>query len=265
MRFGLPESSGERRFDFLVGIVLPSALLGLNATPFDDSSGAPRCPCFGPIAGVTASVGWVLYVLRVLARSPKVGSAVAGGFAGVAGLTGAGAVVLLSGLRLSAVLEAVTALLLLASALSLARLSYRTSSSFPRSRGIFLVSLIAVLSLSSFPGYWAFVNDHERAIRDRIHLLPEGKQLPLRSVVPGDWTTVEVFGPYTTREEIDRTLGFDWDSPRKRALERSEGRLLIVFASKKDVVQSVFLPLSSNPRLCISDEMIQRVRGTCPD
>lgn len=58
----------------------------------------------------------------------------------------------------------------------------------------------------------------------------------LAEAVPRPWTRVCIFGPYSTNEVVQATLGFEWDSARVSDIARNDGITLLVFVGADDRV-----------------------------
>jgi hypothetical protein len=68
-----------------------------------------------------------------------------------------------------------------------------------------------------------------------IRSAESGNELDLRSVVHDPWDYYVVFSPYTSREEIDQVLGFEWEGSSHTRIHESDGIALIVFVRGKEV------------------------------
>ena len=271
MRFGptLRKVRNELRLDVCVGILVPTLWLLSPMSPFRDGSWGPaRFQFVGYLAYFATAAAWLSFVLGLTAHSKQYGDAIAGGLAMPA------AVAAVTGFVLFPVLPAaigdVLAVLVLGGfvpflvAVSLSRLAYKAFiTSNKRRKGLFTATVLTAALVSALSAYAIWATDDERLVHQKISSLHVGQSLSLRETVPGPWTSVRVFGPYTSGDEIERRLGFKWDSPRKRVLEHTEVHWLLVFASKTTVVQSVVLRMNPDDGFCLDGQTIRR-RGSGP-
>jgi hypothetical protein len=253
-------------FDLGTGVVLPTVLLFFDTNPFrDDSWGPTRLPYLAPAAYVCVALTWILAGFRVATPASRFGDAFAGGFAGAATIASLCGVLWLPwnvvGILLGLILGGFVPFLAAASLLRLARHAFASSSD--RRPWAFSLGLIGTIVACALPSYFHWKSDPERLIRAEILGLVDGQAMSLRKAAPGAWSRALAFGAYTGGEDVDRELGFEWDSRRKRVLERTEGPLLLVFASKRAVVHSVVLPLGGFQTFCFDGETVRRVRGRC--
>ena len=270
LRFQLPETLGERLFDFSAGVVLPTVAVWLDVNPFRDSVWGPaKWPYLALTQYVAVVASWIVVTLRNAHGLGRHRAGLAGALAVLASVQClAGVLVLPSSLRLLVVLVGVLGLVPFVSAFSLARMAYRTFHDSPsKSRRGFALAALAMALACFAPAYHAWANDLEGSAKERLLHLRSGESMSLRAVMPGPWKEVLVFGPYTTGEQIDADLGFVWKSSRKEALARTEGRLLLVFVSRDpgEVVASFFLPLRADSRYCVEADTVRRVSGSCPE
>ncbi|MDB5294618.1 MAG: putative lipoprotein, partial [Phycisphaerales bacterium] len=64
------------------------------------------------------------------------------------------------------------------------------------------------------------------------------RTVDLARVAGFDWDTVHFFGPYRTRAEVERTLGFPWPGLGGSRIEHDDGVTLVVFVKGGRVVRS---------------------------
>jgi hypothetical protein len=65
----------------------------------------------------------------------------------------------------------------------------------------------------------------------------DGAEVQLRSMTDFEWTGFVALGPYTTRKEAERTLGFEWPEYSAFKLDSSDAFSLIVFVNAKKVAR----------------------------
>ena len=258
----------ELRLDVYIGIVVPTVWLLSPLSPFRDSSWGPaRFQFIGYLAYFATAAAWLSFVLGLTAHSKQYGDAIAGGLAMPA------AVAAVTGFMLFPVLPAaigdVLAVLVLGGfvpfvvAVCLSRLAYKAFiASDKRRKWLFTATVLGAAFVSTLSAYAIWATDDERIVHQKISSLHVGQSLSLRETVPGPWTSVRVFAPYTGGHEIERRLGFKWDSPRKHVLERSEVHWLLVFVSKTTVIQSVVVRMPEDG-FCLDGQTIRR-RGSGP-
>ena len=63
-----------------------------------------------------------------------------------------------------------------------------------------------------------------------------GAEIVMADVVPGDWTRMLIFGPYTPPDTIDASLGFHWDGASGTHIDMLDAFTLIVFADEDRVM-----------------------------
>jgi hypothetical protein len=63
-----------------------------------------------------------------------------------------------------------------------------------------------------------------------------GATVDFAEIAPFPWDRVYFFGPYTSHDQIQRTLGFAWRDVGKTAIESSKGVNLVVFVRDREVV-----------------------------
>ncbi len=68
---------------------------------------------------------------------------------------------------------------------------------------------------------------------------PAGHEVRLAELTDFTWERVHVFRPYSTRESIERELGFSWDGADATGIARNEGIALLVFVEDGQVVRHV--------------------------
>jgi hypothetical protein len=74
-----------------------------------------------------------------------------------------------------------------------------------------------------------------RALAAKVHLGP-GTIIDFAQIAPFAWDKVFVFHPYTSKERIDRCLGFRWDSAEWSVIDSFDGANLVVFVRNGAVV-----------------------------
>ena len=91
------------------------------------------------------------------------------------------------------------------------------------------------------------IDSPERASQDttlskeiRSKLEQGVKQLDLTTMADFEWDAVKAFGPYTTNEIIDDSMGIQFKGDNG-GIERIENRFLLVFANGKNAVKTVVL------------------------
>jgi hypothetical protein len=85
----------------------------------------------------------------------------------------------------------------------------------------------------------------EQALRDAIEPARETRQpiqIELKALTPFSWDRAFVFGPYTTSDRIESTLGIRWPAAADFDLARRDDICLIVFMSGSSVVSAVAFP-----------------------
>jgi hypothetical protein len=98
-----------------------------------------------------------------------------------------------------------------------------------------VLALTALLALSACA---------DSGLRDRISATVEmgaGAKLVMADLTEFAWQRLYVFTPYTTQEQINRSLGFDWPDPE--GIELNDTVALLVFVNDGEVVSYVAQPL----------------------
>lgn len=103
--------------------------------------------------------------------------------------------------------------------------------------GALIVLLIAMLAWYVFSDPMVSLNN--RMLQKEIKALPEETtEVALNDLVPFEWDELYTFAPYTTKEEIEQTIGL-----QSRAIEAatSEGMVQLIFVngSREKVMASV--------------------------
>jgi hypothetical protein len=102
-----------------------------------------------------------------------------------------------------------------------------------------LVACVCLSLLSSVAGYyyWSVMpsNAISGSLADEVHRGPD-TVVDFAKVAPFAWDRVFIFPPYTTREQIDSSLGFHWAGARWSAVQNYEGWNLLVFVHDGAVV-----------------------------
>lgn len=96
---------------------------------------------------------------------------------------------------------------------------------------VIALGLIAV-ALSACSG-------QDRSISRKIKLQVDANpraSLDLKLVGPQAWERACIFGPYSSRDVVEATLGFPWDSDSRSSISVNDGIHLIVFTQGKQVV-----------------------------
>jgi hypothetical protein len=104
-----------------------------------------------------------------------------------------------------------------------------------------LVTVVTCIAVAM--GYWAF-SPSARFSRALAREVENGANasISIRSLPAPPWQTFYVFGPYTPASEVDRVLGFEWQSGSKQSLELGEGFNLLVLVNNQRVVISAEYP-----------------------
>jgi hypothetical protein len=71
-----------------------------------------------------------------------------------------------------------------------------------------------------------------------------GTTVSLGSLTEFPWERLYIFPPYTSREVIDRELGFTWKQASRTGIARDDGIALLVFVDAGKVVRYVVQPRS---------------------
>jgi hypothetical protein len=74
-----------------------------------------------------------------------------------------------------------------------------------------------------------------RALSERMRRGP-GTTVDFAEIAPFPWERVYVFGPYTSHERIQETLGFDWPGVRRTTVQGGKSVNLVVFVRDGTVV-----------------------------
>lgn len=75
------------------------------------------------------------------------------------------------------------------------------------------------------------------ALEDAIEHASDGTRIDLAGLADFEWDDFVVLGPYTTREGVDRALGFAWPGFDAWGLELSDSFSLLVFLQGESVVR----------------------------
>ncbi|CAN1209438.1 hypothetical protein TUMEXPCC7403_04390 [Tumidithrix helvetica PCC 7403] len=87
-----------------------------------------------------------------------------------------------------------------------------------------------------------------------------GTSLKLRSLTAFDWDKVYIFPPYTSVDEIQKSLGFPWKAAESSRIFEREDISLLVFVKRNQVVQYLAYPRSKGD---FAD--IKALNGLTPD
>ncbi|MEK4425244.1 hypothetical protein [Solibacillus sp. FSL K6-1523] len=105
---------------------------------------------------------------------------------------------------------------------------------------IFVICIIAVIGIAA-------VLLGNRASQDTVlaneidNLLEQGEtQIDLTEVTDFKWKAVSLFGPYTTDEVIEESMGINFKG-NNGGIDMLDDRFLLVFANKKHAVKTVVL------------------------
>lgn len=114
---------------------------------------------------------------------------------------------------------------------------------------VFLMALLAaalvglaVWAIADRPSWgpeWSTGRNSSAAIANWVSSAADNAVLDMRSVVPLPWDYFIVFGPYTSRDQIDQTLGFQWTGASHSSIDVLDGVALVVFI-RGDTVVSAF-------------------------
>lgn len=94
----------------------------------------------------------------------------------------------------------------------------------------------------------------DAGLSDRITTTVErgvGTRLVMADVTDFDWQKLYVFAPYTTQEQINRSLGFEWRDPE--GIELHDTFTLLAFVNEGEVVGYVAQPLGQGDFTDLSD------------
>ena len=83
---------------------------------------------------------------------------------------------------------------------------------------------------------------HDSLVRAvRMYNIGYASQIKVQTLTDFEWELLHIFGPYSTRESVERALGFEWIGARflSSALRNDETACLLVFVLKGEVVHGV--------------------------
>lgn len=103
-----------------------------------------------------------------------------------------------------------------------------------KKRTIFTIAVVVVLVLA-VSVFHPIVRWNNHKLQKAVQSL-EADVVNWNDVVPFDWETVYTFDPYTTIEEIEKTIGFSSRSIQETV---NEGMVQLLFVKDKRVVASV--------------------------
>ena len=104
----------------------------------------------------------------------------------------------------------------------------------------YIIFISAIIGLF-FAFFWNRASQDTMLGRDIHSLLEQGeRQIDLTKLTDFKWVEVEVFGPYTTNEIIEDSMGIQFKGDNG-GIEVMEDRFLIVFANEKNAVKTVVL------------------------
>jgi hypothetical protein len=63
-----------------------------------------------------------------------------------------------------------------------------------------------------------------------------GRPIDISDLPPSSWNRVVLVGPYNSRTEVERALGFSWPQYEHFGIEMSDSRSLIVLADARQVI-----------------------------
>jgi hypothetical protein len=90
--------------------------------------------------------------------------------------------------------------------------------------------LIAALLVACAP-------NHARRIEQWVGSAQPGERVCLTQLTDFEWQSVALFGPYTQRESVERTLGLAWPGYDRTGLQSSDMFSLLVFVRDQQVVR----------------------------
>ncbi len=96
-----------------------------------------------------------------------------------------------------------------------------------------IISLILVLSYIIIGSPVVLANNQK--LKEEI-LAVHSEYVTLNEIVPFEWDTLYTFDPYTTKEEIERIIGFNSSSIKETV---SEGMVQLLFVNDQKVVSSI--------------------------
>ncbi|MFF5993576.1 hypothetical protein AAGS61_02325 [Lysinibacillus sp. KU-BSD001] len=103
---------------------------------------------------------------------------------------------------------------------------------------IILIFAIVVLLVQFF---WNRATQDTTLGKDIHSLIEQGdKQIDLTALTNFEWVSVEVFGPYTTKEIIEDSMNIHFKGDNG-GIDVLEDRFLLIFANKKHAVKTVVL------------------------
>jgi hypothetical protein len=85
---------------------------------------------------------------------------------------------------------------------------------------------------------WIFLRPYLTA-RALLHAVKAGPGtiVDFAQVAPFAWDRLYIFGPYTSPESMEASLGFNWFGSRLTSLEESKGECVVVFVRGANVVE----------------------------
>ena len=114
----------------------------------------------------------------------------------------------------------------------------------PRFNAAIAVLVLAVAVLGAAAAYhFHHVQTARTWSRALARAVQEGRpSVSLRDLPAPAWDRVHVFGPFTSRSEIAKALGFDWRGSAARAIERADHAVLLVFLHQGNLALAVMHP-----------------------
>lgn len=103
---------------------------------------------------------------------------------------------------------------------------------------VYIVLVIAVIGLAI--NLLANRASQDKDLAQKINSLIENgeTQINLTEITDFDWTQVAMFGPYTTNEEIEESMGIKFKGDNGH-IDVLDNRALLVFANEKYAVRTV--------------------------
>ena len=105
-------------------------------------------------------------------------------------------------------------------------------------------------------------------LAEKMEHASDKSEVELRTITDFEWNGIVAFGPYTTKEDAQRTLGFEWPGYSAFGFDKSDSFTLIVFVNAKKVVligvlkawRSIHDPNQRFPNLPIAKQFSQGVK-----
>lgn len=105
-----------------------------------------------------------------------------------------------------------------------------------------IYSALMIVIILLFVGYLGNRASQDTVLSKDIHALLEqgAKQMELTAMTDFEWDAVSAFGPYTTNDIIEDSMGIQFKGD-SGGIEVIENRFLLVFANGKHAVKTVIL------------------------